>query len=63
MSNYIKVILGSLILATMLVVINGALSHFFVSKPFNIFTVRSLFLFIIVFFVSITAISESTEEN
>ena len=63
MSSYIKFILGSLILASMLVVINGALSHYFISKPFNIFNVRSLILFIIAFTVTFTAISESTEEN
>ena len=63
MSSYIKVILGSLILASMLVVINSALSHFLVSKPFNIFNVRSLILFIFVFLASITAIEESAEED
>ena len=63
MSSYIKIILGSLILASMLVVINSALSHFLVSNPFDIFNFRSIILFIIVFFVSITAIQDSAEED
>lgn len=63
MSNQIKTILSSLILALLIVGINGMIRLFFVDESFTIFNVRSLLLFIIVFIGCITTIGESTEKN
>ena len=49
MSSHNKFIPGSLILASMIVAINGIIRYFLVDESINIFNVRSLILFIIVF--------------
>lgn len=63
MNKHIKVCLASIILATTVVVIHGFIGYFFASKIFNIFNFRSLILFIVVFFGSLTTIGEGTERT
>jgi len=52
MGHQIKTIVGSLILALIVVTINNVINYFFVGKMPGILNIRSITLFIIVFTIS-----------
>lgn len=66
MGHQIKIILGSLILASIVVTINNVINYFFIGKMPDILNIRSIILFIIVFAISMytnLTNSNTTETN
>ncbi len=64
MGRYIKIIVGSLLFATIIVSINRVIGYFMIGEFGNILNIRSIILFTIVFIICIgTTMVEGNKNN
>ncbi|MFJ7934883.1 hypothetical protein [Sporosarcina sp. NPDC096371] len=64
MIHYIKIIVGSFLFATMIVVINNSIRYFIIGEFTSIINIRSVILFSIAFIISmLTTIGEGNKTS
>ena len=64
MTHYIKIIVGSLLFASIIVSINRVIGYFITGELGNLFNIRSIILFTIVFIISaVTTIAEESRAS